>query len=203
MHATTQGPTGPVACPTNNAASGALCEFADGNCFPQGTRTALVNGVPTAEESRANECYNGRFQNGDLDFEGQSYRADWPDGSPDFPATFQYAGPFMADGSTYPTVQFETDVGGSENLCNVRTGAGCTAPPTGASFYPFWSLGSTVLPGSHGLCMWNFGNDQPATVSDFGKDAQYGTPDVARFAGTLTSAPLPNPEVHGMGHCHP
>ena len=45
--------------------------------------------------------------------------------------------------------------------------------------------------------MWNFGNDQPNTVLDFGKDAQYGTPDVARYGGTIISATLPNPEVTG------
>ena len=45
QNATTQGPNGPVACPTNDSASGALCEFADGYCFQKGTRTALVNGV--------------------------------------------------------------------------------------------------------------------------------------------------------------
>src|SRR5262252_4639212 len=67
LNATTQGPTGPVACPTNNFASGANCEFADGNCFQKGNRIALVNGVPTPEFSAANQCFQNRFQNGDLD----------------------------------------------------------------------------------------------------------------------------------------
>ena len=40
------GPNGPVACPTNDLNSGAMCEFADGYCFQKGTRTATVNGVP-------------------------------------------------------------------------------------------------------------------------------------------------------------
>jgi hypothetical protein len=196
QNATTQGPTGPVACPTDNAASGALCEFADGNCFQQGARTAQVNGVPVTEFSRANECYNNRFQNGDLDFDGQSYQADWPDGSPNFPTTFQYAGPFTVHGQTYPQVQFESDVGGSSNLCNTTTGAGCTVAPISAAFYPFWSLSSQFgALGSHASqCVWNFGNDQPNTIKDFGKDAQYGTPDVARYGGTIISAPAPNPE---------
>src|SRR5205807_9606142 len=81
QNAQTQGPTGPVACPTNDAASGALCEFADGYCLPQGTRTALVNGVPTTEFSRANQCLQNRFQNGDLDFDGLDYvHNSWPNG---------------------------------------------------------------------------------------------------------------------------
>ncbi len=207
QNATTQGPTGPVACPTNDPASGALCEFSDGACFPQGTRTVLINGVPTTESARSNECYQARFQNGDLDFEGQPYQADWPNGSPNFPTTFQYAGPFTVGGHTYPTVQYETDVGGSSNLCNVGTGAGCTVPPISAKFYPFWSLGPLATFGDRTAqasfasraagCVWNFGNDQPRTVTDFGKDAQYGTPDVARYGGTIISAPLPNPEFAG------
>jgi hypothetical protein len=198
QNATTQGPNGPVACPTNDAASGALCEFADGSCFQQGARTVLINGVPTTESARSNECFNNRFQNGDLDFEGQPYQADWPNGSPNFPTTFQYAGPFTVGGHTYPTVQYETDVGGSSNLCDVTTGAGCTVPPISAKFYPFWSLSPlATLGGRTAGCVWNFGNDQPRTVADFGKDAQYGTPDVARYGGTIISAPLPNPELAG------
>jgi hypothetical protein len=205
QNATTQGPNGPVACPTNNAATGALCEFADGNCFAQGTRTVTINGLSATASSRVNICYNGRFQNGDLDFEGNSYIPDWPDGSSNHPTSISYTGPFTRGGKTYPTVQFETDVGGSENLCNVATGAGCTAPPTGAAFYPFWTLGSQQNSGSHGeastngsgssLCLWNFGNTLPNTKSDFGKDAQYGTPNVARYAGTIISAELPNPQL--------
>ena len=196
QNATTQGPSGPVACPTNNAASGALCEFADGYCFPKGNRTATIDGAPVTESARAAECYNNRFQNGDLDYDGQSYRPDWPDGSPNHPTTFQYLGPFTGSGNIYPQVQYETDAAGSENLCNLNTGADCTAPPIGAAFYPFWSLSplATGMGGHNAGCAWNFGNDQPNTVMDFGKDAQYGVPDVARFAGTLTSAVLPNPQ---------
>ncbi len=193
-NATSQGASGPVACPTNKAASGALCEFADGFCFPAGARTVVVNGVPTQEASRANECYQDRFQNGDLDYDGSSYLPDWPNGSPNFPTTFQYAGPFTASGQSYPQVQFETDAGGSEALCNTSTGANCTAPPLGAQFYPFWSLGSGKLASAGTACLWNFGNDEPTTLADFGRDGQYGVPDVARYGGTLTSQPLANPQ---------
>ena len=198
QNATTQGATGPVACSTSNPASGALCEFADGNCFQQGTRTVLVNGVATTESSRANECYNNRFQNGDLDFDGQSYQPDWPNGSPNRPTSFQYAGPFTYGGHTYPKVQFESDIGGSSNLCNVTTGAGCTVPPISAKFYPFWSLGKYEALGSYtAACVWNFGNNLPNTVKNFGGDAQYGTPDVARYGGTIISAPMRNPAISG------
>jgi hypothetical protein len=43
-------------------------------------------------------------------------------------------------------------------------------------------------------CVWNFGNVLPHTSNTFGKDAQYGTPNVARFAGTSTSPVQANPE---------
>ena len=200
QNAMTQGPTGPAACPSNNFASGLNCEFADGNCFQKGTRTALVNGVPTTEFSDANQCNTGRFQNGDLDFEGLDYVPfSWPDGSINHPQSFQYVGPFQRNGRPYPQIQFETDVAASEALCNVATGAGCTAPPIGAQFYPFWSMSPKFTAfGSHATqCVWNFGNVLPSTFMTFGKDAQYGTPNVARFAGTIISAVQPNPQFTG------
>ena len=199
QNATTQGPNGPVACPTNNAASGALCEFADGYCSQKGARTAFINGSPVTETARASECFQNRFQNGDLDYDGQSYLPDWPDGTPNHPTTFQYIGPFTTGGHTYPLVQYETDAAGSENLCNVATGVGCTAPPISAKFYPFWSLSRLFggMGGHSAGCVWNFGNDQPNTLLDFGKDAQYGAPNLARYGGTLISAPTPNPQFTG------
>ena len=193
----TEGPNGPVACPTNDFNSGANCEFADGNCFQKGTRPVTIDGVPATESSDANQCFDNRYQNGDLDFDGLSYQSfAWPDGSRNHPTAFEYAGPFQASGKLYPQIQFETNVGASEILCDTATGAGCTVPPQGSKFYPFWSL-SPLFPalGSHlTACVWNFGNVLPHTSNTFGKDAQYGTPNVARFAGTSTSPVQANPE---------
>jgi hypothetical protein len=56
------------------------------------------------------------------------------------------------------------------------------------------SLGSGNLGFTGTACLWNFGNSEPNTVADFGKDAQYGVPDIARYGGTLTSQPLANPQ---------
>ena len=185
-----------AACPTNDFRSGALCEFSDAPCHPNGARQATVNGVPVTYKWPVAGCMQTFFQNGDLDFDGTSYNADWPDGSHGHPQPFEYAGPFTTGGAPYPSVQFETNVGASEILCNTSTGAGCTAPPAGANFYPFWTLGSPREVPSGGLCAWNFGNDiARRTVQDFGKTAQYGTPDVARFAGTSTSPVLANPQL--------
>jgi len=136
-------------------------------------------------------CQDNFFQNGDLDFDGSSYIRDWPDGSSSHPTTFAYLGPFT-HGRTYPQIQFETDIAGSEFDCNITTGAGCTAPPTGAAFYPFWTLGKSGALG----CAWNFGDIIPGrTTQSFGGDAQYGVPDVARYGGTLTSAVVANPQT--------
>ena len=200
QNAMTQGLHGPVACPTNNFLSGALCEFADGNCFQKGTRIALVNGVPTTESSDANQCFTGRYQNGDLDFDGLNYvPGSWPDGTRNHPTSFQYVGPFQRNGKPYPQIQFQTDVAASEALCNTTTGVGCTAPPIGSEFYPFWSMSPTfsALGSFASRCVWNFGNVLPTTIRTFGKDAQYGTPNLARFGGTIISAVQPNPQFTG------
>ncbi|HET8583205.1 MAG TPA: hypothetical protein VFL65_08125 [Jatrophihabitans sp.] len=181
-------------CPSNNFTSGTECEFSDANCMPAGARHASVNGQSVVYRWPIAGCLDTVFQNGDLDFEGTPYRADWPDGSRGHPTSFEYAGPFTPNGHTYPTVQFETDLPASEILCNTETGVGCNAPPTGAAFYPFWSLGSEPALGH--ACVWNFGNViANRTVTSFGGDAQYGAPDVARFGGTLASAPMANPEL--------
>ena len=199
QNATTQGPNGPVACPTNNPASGALCEFADGFCFQKGARTAVVNGVPTTEWPDANQCFANRYQNGDLDFDGLSYIANsWPNGSRNHPTAFKYAGPFQANGKPYPQIQFESDIGGSSALCNVTTGAGCTVPPISAQFYPYWSLSPLYgMGGRTTACVWNFGKNLPNTIENFGGDAQYGTPNIARYGGTIISAVQKNPQFSG------
>jgi hypothetical protein len=200
-NSTTQGKKGPAACPVNNPSSGALCEFADATCFPKGPRTVTLGslGTTTVKDPVA-ICYNNAFQNGDLDFDGLSYRADWPNGSSSFPTSIRYIGPFTgSSASTYPSVQFETDTAGSQNLCNVTTGKGCSAPPISASFYPFWTLtnkqGISGLT-SKGACVWNFGNTiSGVTTNNFGKASQYGKPDVARYGGTLASKVMANPET--------
>jgi hypothetical protein len=158
-----------------------------------------VNGKAVVERWPIAGCLETVFQNGDLDFDGSSYQADWPDGSRGHPTSFEYLGPFTGGAHPYPTIQFETNVAASEILCNTQTGVGCTAVPKGAAFYPFWTLGrprGLHARSSGGVCVWNFGNViRGTTVRSFGRTAQYGVPNLARFGGTLTSAPLPNPQL--------
>jgi hypothetical protein len=184
-------------CPSNNFASGANCEFSDANCMPAGTRTITVNGTAEMVSWPVAGCQDTVFQNGDLDFDGTPYVADWPDGSKTHPTSISYTGP-LTGGRAYPNIQFETDVAASELFCNVATGAGCTVPPSGPNgptFYPFWTLAPLHGHSSNG-CAWNFGNVIPGTtVRSFGGAGEYGTPNVARFGGTTISQVLANPQA--------
>ena len=60
-----------------------------------------------------------------------------------------------------------------ESTCNPATGAGCTLIPQTdlkqpAAFYPFYS---TTKRG----CVWQFGNNIPGQITDFGRNAGYGS----------------------------
>jgi hypothetical protein len=203
-NAETEGPTGPQACPTDNAGTGELCEFSDGYCFPKGPRTVMINGQAEKFDWPVAACNADQFQNGDLDFDGLPYqRRAWPNGTRNHPTPTEYIGPFTG-GLPYPDIQFETDIAGSEFLCNTSTGHDCLAPPLGAQFYPYWTLaglrhalGFSDRRGRHGgLCIWDFGKTiSGVTKHSFGKDAEYGTSDTARYGGTVISSVLANPEL--------
>jgi len=200
QNAETQGPTGPQACPTGNSLSPVRCEYADSSCFQQGSRPVVINGVASRETSAVTWCNAARYQNGDLDFNGVDYVPNtWPNGTGNHPTSFQYVGPFQANGQPYPTIQFQTNTSGSAFLCDTNTGSGCVVPPTSAKFYPFWSMSptSSALGTFRTRCVWNFGNVLPTTIRTFGKDAQYGAPDLAWFGGTNISSPVPNPQFSG------
>jgi hypothetical protein len=217
--------SGGGACPSPNFASNALCEFSDAICVPAGFRPVdpqVMFGGATTSTWPVAGCEQNFTQNGDLDFDGTGYQPVWPDGTSNHPTTFLYAGPFDARGDPYPKMQFETNDAGSDANCDFTTGNGCTAPPNGAKFYPFWTIGkvsaptgfpssatastdattdsTTAAPQSHksgdSICVWTFGNDIAGlTTDDFGKTAQYGRPNVARFGGTLTSPVMSNPQL--------
>jgi hypothetical protein len=77
--------------------------------------------------------------------------------------------------------------------------------PLGSDFYPFWTMNNSQGLGTRllrGACVWNFGNVLPQTDRTFGKDAEYGTPDLARFGGTVISPVQANPALFSRG-CRP
>lgn len=150
-------------------------------------------------------CFSGptiagclaEVHSGDTDFDGPPYQADWPDGSSNHPRPLGigYGGPNSLTSSgfagSYASMQFETDIPYTESACNPFTGSGCTVPPSGAAFYPFYSQGSNAS-----TCFFIFGNDVAGIASnDFGKDAQYGSSNSAEPA-LFTSGSVTNPCAH-------
>jgi hypothetical protein len=191
-----------------------LLEISDGYCMPKGARTVVVNGANQTWNDPVAYCNQARDQNGDLDYDGTTYWRDWPDGGATHPTTFRYIGPFDSAGTPYPQVQLETDAAGSEGDCDTTTGGGCTVPPYGAIFYPFWSvanrgLDGLTVTGQNSYCVWNFGNDgNPGELSDFGGDfpnptsggapfGEYGSSNTSRYGGTLITGKFSNPQVNG------
>ena len=66
----TEGTTvaqGPIACPSDNLASGNECEYADGFCVPQGSRRVEIGTAWVTETSPVNLCTDTFAQDGDLD----------------------------------------------------------------------------------------------------------------------------------------
>lgn len=114
-------------------------------------------------------------------FDGTSYLPNWPDGTTNHPKPVLFSSPLTGTSfaTPYDRAAFEADLprveapdfGGS---CNRSTGAGCTIIPVTddgapAAFYPYFSTVAT----SSG-CRWGIGSTLAGTISDFGKNAQYG-----------------------------
>jgi hypothetical protein len=157
-------------------------------------------------------CFTGPTVAGcigaDTDFDGTSYRPDWPDGTRMNATSIAIRsvagggiGPLsMSDDSgaydqPFPIVQFETDIAESGAACQPN-GVGCVVPPAGAQFYPFFALArdqSDNRGGHGGNCTLLFGNFSGPEIDNFGGDAQYGAPNLAHFFGQNTSGPVTNP----------
>jgi hypothetical protein len=112
-------------------------------------------------------------------FDGASYQPLWPNGNTTMhPTPFQFSSPETGAkyNEQYSQAGFEADLPAIESTCDVSTGAGCTLIPqtdegTPAQFYPFY----TITKKGGGGCVWQFGNDIPGEVTDFGQNAEYGT----------------------------
>ncbi len=95
----------------------------------------------------------------DEDFDGQSYRLDWPGTNPSVaqdqalhPQPVMFTSP-TTHGQNYQTAAFETDLPRIEAadsqanppFCDRTTGANCVNPPMGAQFYPFYSTTTATV----------------------------------------------------------
>ena len=161
----------------------------DGNCTQAGGQDPVLDGddagcVPAADSLLVK--INGCFAS-DGDFDGQSYRTDWPGTDPNVardralhPSPVLFTSP-TTHGRNFSTVAFETDLPRIEAsdsqfnppFCDRTTGANCVNPPNGAQFYPFYS--TTVRGGS---CTWQEGGNYiPHTSNNFGGSSktEYGS----------------------------
>ena len=145
--------------------------------------------TPNGDADDAN-CFQGpvipgclMFGNGDFDFDGFSYHPDWPNGSSNFPTPLYLSSPKTGPGlaSTFRIVRFETDLPRIEEpdsfgICNHHTGAGCTNPPPGAAFYPWYHLADI------GPCAWTISNDLPNQLRNFGGEkAAWGPLELTNY----------------------
>jgi hypothetical protein len=163
---------------------------AQGNCTKPGSQDAKIDSddvgcVPGMDSTlvKINGCFAA-----DNDYDGQSYRLDWPGTNPNaavdralHPTPVRFTSP-LTRGRNYSTIAFETDLPRIEAsdsqanppFCNRTTGAHCVNPPNGAQFYPFFS--TTNRSGSGG-CAWQEGGKFiPGTTNNFGgsSTAEFG-----------------------------
>jgi hypothetical protein len=121
----------------------------------------------------------------DNDFDGVSYQKTWPGSLTDpakdaalNPQSILFSSPTFNGGLNYSRVAFEADLPRIEaadfgGICNRDTGAGCSNPPPGSNFYPFFSSRGDSSVG----CFWQLGGANiPGTTNTFGgnSSAEFG-----------------------------
>jgi hypothetical protein len=156
---------------------------ADFNCSRPGKQDRVLDEdddnnfcVPGSDSTlvRINGCFSS-----DGDWDGQSYRNDWPGTDPNVardralhPSPLMFTSPLANQRNRYPTIAFETDLPRIEApdsqdnppFCNRSSGTDCVNPPHGAQFYPLFT---TTL--AAGTCMWQEGGRFiPGTINTFG-----------------------------------
>ncbi len=183
--------------------------------FEIGHFTPGANGDNDSDDA---PCFPGPTVAGclgaDVDFDGTSYRHDWPDfttkhsdpvliGS----VSGKDLGPLSARGddyvNPYRVMQIETDVILSEGTCDTSTGNGCLVPPKGAQFYPFYAVKDEHKGGydsEHDGCALVFGDFNGHHVSNFGGDAQYGAPNNTWFFAINSGGVQPTPCIRESDH---
>jgi hypothetical protein len=153
-----------------------------GNCVTAGASD------PGGVDSDDFGCFNGSqsklinisgCQGTDLDFDGPEYGNNWPGTNPNaaqdralHSTPILFTSP-TSNGANFDRAAFETDLPAIEG-CDTLHGTGCTNPPPGASFYPFFSAVSTsnsqgdFSQGSF-ACVWGEGGAFiPGATNTFG-----------------------------------
>jgi hypothetical protein len=157
----------PTVCPKGDTQGrGPSAEPADGEdlfCFPG--KEALVIHVSGCTFTNSG-------------FDGVDYQRVWPNGNTAVhPTPFRFTSPLTGRNYTVPYSRagLEADLPAVEYpVCNVVTGAHCTHIPRTddsqpAAFYPFYSITQTATG-----CQWQFGNNIPGQITNFGGSRQYG-----------------------------
>jgi hypothetical protein len=181
--------TGPYEATAPGGDGPSVPEVSDALCYPAGD----THGSQRSAPDTVTGCLDDLKQNGDLDFDGSPYWPEWPVGpkaTATYPASFVQSPP-TSGGSPYPQFFVQTDVALSESTCSGTTAAGCAVPPPDApgAFYPYWTrqaIGQS--------CVIEFGNVSTGPgVDDLGRDAQYGSDQVAVLGYPEFEGPvLPN-----------
>jgi hypothetical protein len=169
-------------------------EPSDAFCYPAGDTHGALHSAPDTTTG----CQDDLFQNGDLDFDGTPYYAEWPVGpqpTSKFPGSFVEQLP-TSRGAPYRQFFIQTDIALSESTCSGTTTAGCNVPPGGpGDFYPYWSRATSP----HG-CTLEFGNvSWGRGVNDYGQDAQYGSDLVATLGYPEFEGPVMKNTCSGRG----
>ena len=133
------------------------------------TDPACTTPLDTEDAFATNIRGVGGYLASDLDHDGTSYQADWPDGASSHPA------PLVLQAPDNRGVGPLTSRNPKGNLCLFNQGYPtirfATTEGIFGTFYPFYSQAGT---GSS--CVFNFGNNIPGiTTDDLDRAAQYGT----------------------------
>jgi hypothetical protein len=155
----------PISCPAGNSELTGPTDGDDSFCFP-GSRAMLYDVTGCTDSNTG--------------FDGFGYQRLWPDGNTRLhpePFRFSAARTGRHYNVNYTRLGFEADLPRIEETCDRTTGDGCTLIPTTdkgtpAAFYPFFSQLRSRR--SH-TCLFGFGDDLPGSVTDFGRNAQYGS----------------------------
>jgi hypothetical protein len=119
----------------------------------------------------------------DIDFDGPEYGNNWPGTNPNtaldrkyHASPIEFTSPLFNGSQNYSRVAFETDLPRIEDSVSPcrHTGVGCTNPPGGSAFYPFFS----AVRSEDGGCVWAEGGAFiKGAINTFGGSSatEYGT----------------------------